>query len=127
MKLNRDDLLQKRQALLLQMQSIDRLRRGSLSKQFFQARPPAPPARRGPYFVLQGFFHGKKFSERIPPEQAAQVEQDVENYRRFQALAEEYVTLSDQITRLPDQPQESKKNSSRRRSPTNSSRKPPPS
>jgi hypothetical protein len=127
MKLNRDDLLQKRQALLLQMQSIDRLRRGSLSKQFFQARPPAPPARRGPYFVLQGFFHGKKFSERIPPEQAAQVEQDVENYRRFQALAEAYVTLSDQITRLQDQPQESKKNSSRRRSPTHSSRKPPPS
>jgi hypothetical protein len=77
--------------------------------------------------VLQGFFHGKKFSERIPPEQAAQVEQDVENYRRFQTLAEEYVTLSDQITRLPDQPQESKKNSSRRRSPKNSSRKPPPS
>jgi len=127
MKLNRDDLVQKRQALLLQMQSIDRLRRGSLSQQFFQARPAAPTARRGPYFVLQGFFHGKKFSERIPPEQAAQVEQDVENYRRFQALAEEYVTLSDQITRLPDQPQESKKNSSRRRSPTNSSRKPPPS
>ena len=128
MKLNRDDLLQKRQALLLQMQSIDRLRRGSLSKQFFQARPPALPARRGPYFVLQGFFHGKKFSERIAPEQAAQVEQDVENYRRFQTLAEEYVTLSDQITRLHDQPQEeSKKNSSRRRSPTNSSRKPPPS
>ena len=127
MKLNRDDLLHKRQALLLQMQSIDRLRRGSLSKQFFHARPPAPPARHGPYFVLQGFFHGQKFSERIPPEQAAQVEQDVENYRRFQTLAEEYVTLSDQITRLQDQPQESKKNSSRRRSPTNSSRKPPPS
>jgi hypothetical protein len=127
MKLNRDDLLQQRQALLLQMQSIDRLRRGSLSQQFFQARPPAPTARQGPYYVLQGFFHGKKFSERIAPEQAPQVEQDVENYRRFQTLAEEYVTLSDQITRLQDQPQESKKKSSRRRSPTNSSRKPPPS
>ena len=35
MKLNLDDLLQQRQSLLLQMQSIDRLRRGSLSKQFF--------------------------------------------------------------------------------------------
>ena len=126
MKLNRDALLQKRPAILLQMPSIDRLRRGSLSQQFFQSRPPAAPARRGSYFVLQGFFHGKKFSERIPAEQAAQVEQDVENYRRFQTLAEEYVTLSDQITRLPDPPQESKKNSSRRRSPTNSSRKPPP-
>jgi hypothetical protein len=127
MKLNLNDLLQKRQALLSQMQSIDRLRRGSFSKQFFKSQPPAPSARRGPYYILQGFFHGKKFSERIAPEQAAQVEQDVENYRRFQALAEEYVTLSDQITRLQDQPQERKKNSSRRRSPTNSSRKPPPS
>jgi hypothetical protein len=109
------------------MQSIDRLRRGSLSKQFFKSHPPAPPARLGPYFVLQGFFHGKKFSQRIPLDQAAQVEQDVENYRRFQTLAEEYVTLSDQITRLQDQPQDSKKNSSRRRSPRNSSKKPPPS
>jgi hypothetical protein len=127
MKLNLNDLAQKRQSLLLQMQSIDRLRRGSFSKQFFKSQPTAPAARLGPYYVLQGFFHGKKFSERVPPEQAAQVEQDVENYRRFQTLAEEYVTLSDQITRLQDQPQESKKNSSRRRSPTNSSRKPPPS
>ena len=127
MKLNLDALLQKRQSLLLQMQSIDRLRRGSLSKQFFKSRPPAPNRRQGPYYVLQGFFHGKKFSQRIPPDQAAQVEQDVENYRRFQTLAEEYVTVSDQITRLPDQAQDSKKNSSRRRSPRSSSRKPQPS
>jgi len=127
MKLNLDDLLQQRQAILLQMQSIDRLRRGSLSKQFFKSRPPAPATRRGPYYVLQGFFHGKKFSGRIAPDQAAQVEQDVENYRRFQTLAEEYVTVSDQITRLPEQPQDSKKNSSRRRSPRSSSKKRPPS
>ncbi len=125
MKLNLDDLLRQRQSVLLQMQSIDRLRRGSLSKQFFKSRPPAVAARQGPYYILQGFFHGKKFSERIPHAQAAQVEQDVENYRRFQALAEEYVTVSDQITRLPEQPRESKKNSSRRRSPRSSSKKPP--
>jgi len=127
MKLNRNDLQQKRQAILLQMQSIDRLRRGSFSQQFFKSQPPAPAARRGPYYLLQGFFDGKKFSHRIAPEQAAQVEQDVENYRRFQTLAQEYVTLSDQITCLQDQPQDSKKNSNRRRSPTNTSRKPPPS
>jgi len=108
------------------MQAIDRLRRGSLSKQFFKARR-RHAARRGPYYVLQGFFRGKKFSERIPPDQAAQVEQDVDNYRRFQALAEEYVTLSDQITRLQDRSEGSKKNSSRRSSPTNNSKKPPPS
>ena len=127
MKLNLDDLLQQRRSILLQMQSIDRLRRGSLSKQFFKSRPPAAATRQGPYYVLQGFFHGKKFSERIAPDRAAQVEQEVENYRRFQTLAEEYVTVSDQIARLPEESQESKKNSSRRRSPRSCSKKRPPS
>ena len=106
-----DSLVQKRQSLLSQMQSIDRLRRGSLSKQFFKA-PPGQTGRRGPYFVLQGFFHGKKFSERIPAAEAPQVQEQVDNYRRFQSLAEEYVTLTDQITRLESQDAESKKNSS---------------
>jgi hypothetical protein len=126
MKPNLDDLLQKRQSVLLQMQAVDRLRRGSLSKQFFKSGASGT-ARRGPYYVLQGFFHSQKFAQRVPPEQAAQVRQDVENYRAFQTLAEEFVTLSDQITRLYDQSPDLKKNSSRRRSPTNSSGKPPPS
>ncbi len=120
-----DALRQKQPALLQQMQAIDRLRRGSLSRQFFKS-PGRPAARRGPYYVLQGFFHGQKFSERVPPDQAAQVQQDVDNYRRFQALAGDYVTVSDQIARLDQRP-DSKKNSSPRRSPPPSSRKPPPS
>lgn len=122
-----DSLLQKRAGLLQDLQAIDRLRRGSLSKQFFKA-PPGLTGRRGPYFVLQGFFHGKKFSERIPAEQAPQVQEQVDNFRRFQTLAEEYITLSDEITRLeaPDADRK-KKDSSRRNSPTSSSRKPKPS
>ncbi len=121
-----DSLRQKRTVILQNLQAIDRLRRGSLSKQFFKA-PPGQTARRGPYFVLQGFFHGKKFSERVPAEQAPQVQEQVDNFRRFQALAEEYVTLSDEITRLEAPGADSKKNSSRRNSSTNSSRKPKPS
>jgi hypothetical protein len=126
MKANLDHLRQRRQDLLQQMQSIDRLRRGSLSQQYFRSRS-GTSVKRGPYYVLQGFFHGEKFCQRIPEEQAAQVEADVNNYRRFQNLAEEYVTLSDQITCLQDRQEDSKKNSSRRRSPTNGFRKPPPS
>jgi hypothetical protein len=125
MKPTLDDLLQQRESVLLQMKAIDRLRRGCLSTQFFKARPAKDAGPRGPYYVLQGFFHGKKFSERVPSDQAAQLQQDVENYRRFQALAEEFVTLSDQITRQQDQPADLKKNWSPRRSPTNSSKKPP--
>ena len=123
MKLNLDQLLEQRQDIFQQMQSISRLRRGSLSKQFFPSRPGAS-AKRGPYYVLQGFCHGKKFSRRIPADQAAQVQADVDNYRRFQSLAETCVTLSDQIADLQDRQAGSKKNSSRRRSPPNSSGKP---
>lgn len=121
-----DALRQKQQGLLQQLQAIERLRRGSLSQQFFKS-PGRPATRRGPYYVLQGFLRGKKFSERVPQDQAAQVRQDVDNYRRFQALAEDYVTVSDQLTRLQDQSLDSKKNSSPKRSPPPSSRKPPPS
>ena len=121
-----DSLLNKRTLLLQEMQTIDHLRRGSLSKQFFKPQP-GQTEQRGPYFVLQGFFHGKKFSQRIPAEQAPQVQEQVDNYRRFQTLAEEYVTLSDEITRLESQDSGGKKNSNRRSSPTSSSRKPKPS
>jgi hypothetical protein len=49
----------------------------------------------------------------------------VANYRRFQKLAADFVTVSDQVTRLQDRLPDSKKNSSPRRSPTSNSRKPP--
>jgi hypothetical protein len=121
-----DSLRLKRSSLLEDMQAIDHLRRGSLSKQFFKAAPGQSQGR-GPYFVLQGFLQGKKFSERIPAERAPQIQEEVDNYRRFQSLAEEYITLSDEITRLESTSSESKKNSSHKRSPTNVSRKRPPS
>ncbi len=122
-----DSHIQKRAAVLQEMQTIDRLRRGSLSKQFFSSARGQPPTKLGPYYVLQGFFQGKKFSERIPAAHASQVQQQVDNYRRFQALADQYVTLTDQITRLEAATPGSKKNSSPRNSTTNDSPKPKPS
>jgi hypothetical protein len=107
-------LQQQREHVLEQMRSLDTLRRGSLSEQFFKYKESGKTLLRGPYFLLQGFFHGKKFAERIPAEKAGEVAQQVENYQRFQALAEHFVTLTDQMTRLQDQP-DSKKNSRRRR------------
>lgn len=126
MKPNLDALRQKQQSLLQEMQTIDRLRRGSLSSQFFPAAGPRA-ARRGPYYVLQGFFRGQKFSERVPSDQVPQVQEDVDRYRRFQALAEDYVTVTDQLTRAQGAHPDAKKNFSPRRLPTRSSGKPPPS
>lgn len=121
-----DSLIQKRSLVFKDMEAIDSLRRGSLSKQFFKALP-GQSACRGPYFVLQGFLQGKKFSERIPAQQVPEVQKQVDNYRRFQTLAEEYVALSDQITQMESPDSGSKKNSSPKNFPMSSSRKPKPS
>ena len=121
-----DALRQQQQSLLAQMQASDRLRRGSLSCQFFPAPKPRA-ARRGPCYLLQGYGGGKKFSERVPQDQAPQVQQDVDHYRRFQQLSGQYITVTDQLTRAQDAHPDSKKNSRPRKSPPRSSTKPTPS
>lgn len=110
------------------MKQIDHLRRGSLSRQFFKTRRAGKVVEVGPYFVLQCFFKGKKCSERVPASRAGEVEKQVENFRHFNALAEEFVSLSDQITQRESSVEDSKKNASNRPSATtNDSRKPRPS
>jgi len=111
------------------MRALGRLRRGTLSRHFVRRRRGGKTVTHGPYFVLQGYVRGQKFSRHIPAEQAATVAAEVEGYQRFQALADRFVTLSDQMTQeaaaaaSPD----GKKNSRRKRSPTNASAKPRPS
>lgn len=107
-------LRSQRDAVLERMKDIDHLRRGSLSRQFFKSRRDGKVIQAGPYFVLQCSFKGKKCSARIPTADAEQVEQHVENFRRFNGLAEEFVTLSDQITQLECAAADSKKNASPR-------------
>lgn len=121
-------LRSQRDTVVERMKQIDHLRRGSLSRQFFKTRRAGKAVESGPYFVLQCFFKGKKCSERIPASQAQQVEQHVENFRLFNVLAEDFVTLSDQITQLECAAEDSKKNASNRPSSrTNDSKKPRPS
>ncbi len=116
----------RREQILEQIKAIDRLRRGSLSRQFFKKPRAGSKAPQGPYYVLQAYFHGQKFAERIPADQAPQIEPLVANYRRFSELAEEFVTVTDQITRLSQAAPDAKKNS-RPKSGRSDSGKPTPS
>lgn len=119
-----DFLEQQRDATLEEMRTIDRLRRGTLSQHYLKKQKAGQTITHGPYFVLQGYLSGQKFSQHICAQQAPQVEADVKNYQRFQALAERFVTLTDQITQLAAATTDSKKNSRPRKSPTSNSRKP---
>lgn len=109
MTVSLSQLEERREQILQQIKAIDRLRRGSLSRQFFKKRRSHSKARQGPYFVLQGYVQGQKFSERVPAQQAAQLQPLVANYQRFVELAEEFVSVTDQITRLVEAQPDAKK------------------
>ena len=115
------ELRRQREHVLEQIQTIDRLRRGTLSEQFFIKKREGKTIRQGPYYVLQCYLKGCKCSERLPADQAQQAQSDVANYQRFQQLAEQFVQITDQITRLENGPTAAKKNSRRRRLLKNSS------
>jgi hypothetical protein len=120
-------LEQRREQILQQIKAIDRLRRGSLSRQYFKKPASASKAQHGPYYVLQGYIQGQKFSERVPADQAPQIEPLVANYKRFEQLAEEFVQVTDQLTRLSQVAPEAKKKNSGRKSARSGSAKPTPS
>lgn len=119
-----DQLCADREAILAELKTIERLRRGSLSRQVYSKKLAGLTLTQGPYYVLQGFYKGKKFSQRIPAEQADQVQKHVDNFKRFQQLADQCVSLTDQITQLAEAGPDRKKNSRPRRSKPGDSRKP---
>jgi len=107
-------LEQKRDAILEQMRHLDRMRRGSLSKQFFQAKGQEESGRQGPYFVLQGYLKGRKFSRRVAAKNAPKVADQVDNYRRFQILADQFIEVTETLTCLEENDSSLKKNSRRK-------------
>lgn len=127
MKPSLPELWRQREEVLEKIQAIDRLRRGTLSEQFFTKKREGKTVRQGPYYVLQCYLKGCKCSERIAVAHAEQVRSDVANYQLFQELAEQFVTLTDQITRLENGQTDAKKNSSPRKSVKNNSENREPS
>lgn len=112
-----------RDALFTELKSIERLRRGTLSEQVFSKKRGDNTIAQGPYFHLQGFHKGKKFNSYIPADKAQDVRQHVENFKRFQQLADQCITLTDQITQIAEGLADAKKNSSLRKSKKKSSGK----
>jgi uncharacterized protein DUF6788 len=100
MKMSLSQLEDRRQQILRQISALERLRRGTLSRQFFKKRGSGLKARQGPYYLLQGYIQGRKFSQRVPAQQAPQFKSLVASYKRFVQLAEQLVAVTDKLTRL---------------------------
>lgn len=93
----------RRDALLLAMGEIRRMRRGSVSRQMLKVKHKGKkkPVERGPYFLWQYYEQGQPVRRRLTSrEEVAQAQQEVENYKRFKALCEEFVKVTEQLGTL---------------------------
>jgi len=107
----------RRRELLEQLAAIEQMRRGSLFPQIFEAtRKDGTRVRRGPYTLYTRKEKGKTVSRRITdPEQVRRYQEQIDAFRRFDALASELVRVGEKISDLVlSDAQELKKKRSRR-------------
>lgn len=89
----------KRQELLDEIGSIDRLRRGQLSEQYIEKPATDGTMKRyGPYYVWQASINGKKRSHRIDREAGDQVREELAAYKRYEKLCDELADVTEQLT-----------------------------
>jgi len=117
----------RREAILLEMQSIREMIRGKITLQTLKRTlPDGTVTERGPYAIFQRWRDGKNHCERIPKEELPAISRAVDGYQHFTRLADEYAALTETLTQRSGPLLPSKKNSSNQ-PPKKSSRKPKPS
>ena len=89
---------QERSRILEEMAHIDRMIRGHVSQQTYQKTRGDQILTQGPYFLLQRREQGKNNCQRVGSEELDAIVAGVEGYARFQALAQRYALLTEQMT-----------------------------
>jgi len=90
-----------RLAILEDIKSIRSMRRGAITEQFFPVRRQGQnqSARRGPYYVFSRHQGSKTVSQRLTtPEALQQAREDVDAFKRFQALCRDYELLTEKLS-----------------------------
>lgn len=101
-----------RLAILDNLKAIRSMRRGSITEQFFpvQRKGQKQAARRGPYYVFTRHRGSKTVSRRLTTAGALQqAREDVEAFKRFQALCRDYECLTEKLGELERKTEQEKK------------------
>jgi hypothetical protein len=105
--MNRPGLLQQRiEKIKQQIAALGDLRPGALSQQYNVCGSPGcqckatPPIKHGPYYQISIKRHGKSTTQFVREEDLAEVQNQLDNYRRLRELVDEWITLSSEISSL---------------------------
>lgn len=99
----------KRAQILQQMEQIQTMERGSLQA---ESRPSKqdPDLANGPYFKHQVWEDGKNQTRRVPRTEADRLAQAIQGRKQFEALAEQFVSTTVNMTRAQQGRPDAKKN-----------------
>jgi len=105
-------LLERRVEICNEIADIETMRRGSFNEFYYnETRKDGSIARRGPYYnVTVAGEKNKTKSRSVPKKDAERVKAEVENYRKFRELSEEYVDVCEGLAVFAQSDDEVKKN-----------------
>ncbi|MCL2768423.1 MAG: hypothetical protein FWE49_06845 [Synergistaceae bacterium] len=105
-------LATRRSEIASEISGIESMRKGTLNAQYQQVKHKnGDVVQKGPYFVLtRKSAGGKTVSKSISAKDAPRVQAEVDNYKRFRDLSEEYVDVCEKLSILTDSDDEGKKN-----------------
>ena len=105
--MSRPRLLQQRiDKIKQQIAALGDLRPGALSQQYNVCGNPGcrckatPPVKHGPYYQISVKRHGKSTTQFVREQDLAEVQSQLDNYRRLRELVDQWITLSAEISSL---------------------------
>lgn len=105
-------LLERKTQICNHIAGITSMRRGTLNEVYKQQKlKDGRIAKRGPFYnVTTTDKTGKTVTTAVSKKDLEEVRQEVENYKRFRALSEEYIEVCEKVTLLTSDADEAKKN-----------------
>jgi len=105
-------LTSRREAIIGAINTITSMRKGTLSTRFNKVKnKKGEEVLNGPYYILTKKGSDKKtISEPINSTNLPRVQEEVDNYKRFRELSDEYVDICEKLTILAENDDEGKKN-----------------
>ena len=95
-------LLARRQEIIGEVDTIKTMRKGTLNTRYNKVTNKKGEVKfNGPYYVLTKKGAGNKtISEPIPAADAPRVQEEVENYKRFKQLTDEYMDVCEKLSQF---------------------------